>query len=278
MMSNEIDPLLADVVALTQSVGVALSAFYENPAHLNITQKFDDSPVTAADLAAHHHIVAGLAQLTPHIPVLSEESTDHEARHQWSRFWLVDPLDGTREFIERTGEFSVNIALIDDGQVIMAVIGVPVKGTVYAVGGAGLVWHVDATGWHRRLPQLKPITAPWQMAISRQAGQQRADRYQGLLNQLTVQQRVFETVHAGSAYKFCLMVDGAVDVYPRLHPTSEWDTAAGQGLLEALGGGVYDLQGRPFRYNQRKGILNGSFIALRDRTWLPDVLALIKTT
>jgi 3'(2'), 5'-bisphosphate nucleotidase len=272
-MSMSTDPLFVALVKLTQSVHQTLCAFYENPDALDIHHKADESPVTAADLAAHHQIVAGLAQLTPALPVLSEESAAQPDRATWSTFWLVDPLDGTRDFIHRTDEFTVNIALVEAGRAQMVVIGVPVKRQVYGVDAHGVVWKVTGDDWHICAPQSRPLTGAWRVAVSRRAEYQAAGRYECFMTSLTQQQnRTLHTVHAGSAYKFCLMVDGEIDVYPRLHPTSEWDTAAGQCLLEALGGGLYDLQGRPFCYNQRDTLLNGEFVAVRDIAWLPEVL------
>ena len=273
-MSMSVDPLFAGLVALTQAVNQTLCAFYKNPTTLDIQHKADESPVTAADLAAHHQIMAGLAQLTPQLPVLSEESADQSSRRTWSTFWLVDPLDGTRDFIHRTDEFTVNVALIEAGRAQIAVIGVPVKQLVYGVDAHGVAWKVSASGWQRLTPQPYMLTQAWRVAVSRRAEHQAGTRYQNFLHALEhTQQRQISTIHAGSAYKFCLMLDGEIDVYPRLHPTSEWDTAAGQCLLEAMGGGLYDLQGRPFCYNQRDDVLNGAFVAVRDRTWLPFVLS-----
>ncbi|MEC7118998.1 MAG: inositol monophosphatase family protein, partial [Pseudomonadota bacterium] len=146
-------PLLADsvwveLVQLAQAVSAQLRVFYADPAALDIQHKADESPVTAADLAAHQMIEQGLQQLTPTIPLLSEESADHAVRHAWDRFWLVDPLDGTKEFINRTGEFTVNIALIDQGQVHAALIAIPMQQQVYAMA-QGHVWRIGADQvWH----------------------------------------------------------------------------------------------------------------------------------
>lgn len=262
------DSLLVELVHLAEQVSAQLRTFYADPAELNIQHKADQSPVTAADLAAHQMIEQGLARLTPDLPVLSEESADMTSRHTWSRFWLVDPLDGTKEFINRTGEFTVNIALIEHGRATLAVIAIPMQHEVYAVA-AGQVWRIDADAdWQRLNPQPHSHTT-WQIAMSRRAKQ---PAYAEFLRRLTARGQAYTTVEAGSAYKFCQMAKGLIDVYPRLHPTSEWDTAAGQALLEALGGGVFDLQGRPFVYNQRSTTLNGHFIALRCADQLSQVL------
>ncbi len=260
--------LLVELVHLAQRVSAQLRVFYADPTALDIQHKADESPVTAADLAAHQMIEAALMQLTPDVPVLSEESTDMSARREWTRFWLVDPLDGTKEFINRTGEFTVNIALIEQGRAVLAVLAIPMQQQVYAVA-QDRAWRIDAdSSWHSLTAQ-PASTEVWQIALSRRAQQ---PAYADFLQRLTARGQAYTPVKAGSAYKFCLMAAGNIDIYPRLHPTSEWDTAAGQALLEALGGGLFDLQGRPFVYNQRSTVLNGAFIALRCASDLPQVL------
>lgn len=244
------------VIAIARDAAADILAVYEGA--FAVEHKDDRSPLTAADLASHRRIVAGLQALTPDIPVLSEESKaiDIAQRRTWSRFWLVDPLDGTREFIKRNGEFTVNIALIEDGVATFGVIQQPV--------GGGL-WHAtQGAGAFRRDGDLdagirvrKPATVPLRIAASRS---HRDDRTQALLDALTGS----EAVACGSSLKFCRIAEGELDLYPRFGPTSEWDTAAGQAILEAAGGAVLDPRGRPFRYNQRDSLLNGDFIAFGD--------------
>lgn len=271
--------LLPEIVTITQQVGELLTVFYNNhlQSSIDIETKNDASPVTAADIAAHDFIEAALQKLTPNIPVLSEESADVSSRKEWQRFWLVDPLDGTREFIKKTGEFTVNIALVEGGQVLIGVIGVPLKQQVYAasnnlsahVDQPKQAYRIDADG---RLNQLlkRPIQGQHlNTAMSRNSSRPQYKEYQ---HQLTQAGFEFDTINAGSAYKFCLMVDGTIDLYPRLHPTSEWDTASGQCLLEVVGGALVDLKGRPFVYNQRNRLLNDGFIAVIDQNLLPAVL------
>lgn len=271
--------LLPAIVTITQQAGELLTVFYNNhlQSSINIETKNDASPVTAADMAAHDLIEAALQRLTPDIPVLSEESADVSSRKEWQRFWLVDPLDGTREFIKKTGEFTVNIALVEAGQVLLGVIGVPLKQQIYVASnnlGAHAdqpkqAYRIDVDG--RQHPLLnRPIQSQHlNTAMSRNSSRPQYAEYQ---QQLTDAGFEFDTINAGSAYKFCLMVDGDIDLYPRLHPTSEWDTASGQCLLEVLGGALVDLTGRPFSYNQRHRLLNGSFIAVIDRDLLPLIL------
>lgn len=260
--------LREEVIALAHDAAAAILDIYDS--EFAVQHKDDNSPLTAADLAAHRCIVDGLARITPDIPVLSEESA-HEVptgqRRQWSRLWLVDPLDGTREFIKRNGEFTVNIALIEDGIAVFGVVQAPVT---------GVCWHGGATlGAFRRegeredtLRARSPATAPLRVAASRS---HRDAHTQAFIDRMGAT----EILGMGSSLKFCRIADGGLDVYPRFGPTSEWDTAAGQCVLEGAGGAVIDPLGRPFRYNQRDRILNGDFIALGDsalpwRTWLGE--------
>lgn len=253
------------VIAVAREAAVAILGVYENA--FEVQHKSDSSPLTAADLAAHRIIVDGLGKLTPDWPILSEESAaiSWEARRHWSRYWLVDPLDGTREFVKRNGEFTVNIALIDEG--------VSVSGVVLApVGGA--LWHgVHGGNAYRRdgetdtlLRTRAPATGALRVAASRS---HRDARTEALLARIGDT----ETIGLGSSLKFCRIAEGAMDVYPRFGPTSEWDTAAAQCVLEAAGGAVIAPDGRAFRYNQRATLLNGDFLALGDpqlpwKTWL----------
>jgi 3'(2'), 5'-bisphosphate nucleotidase len=259
--------LREEVIVLAQDAAAAILGIYDS--EFAVEHKDDDSPLTAADLAAHRCIIEGLSRITPDIPVLSEESAheiDAALRRSWTRLWLVDPLDGTREFVKRNGEFTVNIALIEDGVAVFGVVQAPVT---------GVVWHGGATlGAFRRehgssdtvLHVRTPATAPLRVAASRS---HRDARTQAFIDRMGEA----EPVGLGSSLKFCRIADGGLDVYPRFGPTSEWDTAAGQCVLEGAGGALLDPQGRPFRYNQRSGVLNGDFIALGDaslpwRTWL----------
>jgi 3'(2'), 5'-bisphosphate nucleotidase len=247
------------VIEIAEQAGAAIMQVYASG--FDIEQKADDSPVTTADLAAHRLIVQGLSQLTPDIPVLSEESAQvsWETRRQWQRYWLVDPLDGTREFIKRNGEFSVNIALIEEGVSVFGVVQAPVT---------GLVWHAErgAAAYRREGQQQDAISTrvppavPLRVAASRS---HRSERTQTLLARMGE----IELIAQGSSLKFCRIAEGTLDVYPRLGPTSEWDTAAGQCVLEAAGGVLLAADsGQPFQYNQRPRLLNGDFVALGDAT------------
>ena len=257
----DMEVLREGIIALAREAATRILAVYDSD--FAVEHKDDRSPLTAADLAAHHCIVDGLARLAPQIPVLSEESAEQvpaSVRRQWSRMWLVDPLDGTREFVKRNGEFTVNIALIDDGSTVLGVVQAPVT---------GVVWHGQrGRGAFRRdgdadtsIHVRAPATPPLRVAASRSHRDARTEAFMQRMGEI-------EPIGVGSSLKFCRLADGAMDVYPRFGPTSEWDTAAGQCVLEAAGGAVFDPRGRPLRYNQRDTILNGDFIALGD-TSLP---------
>ena len=244
------------VLAVANAAAAAILQVYEHD--FDVIRKADDSPVTAADLAAHRCIVEGLARLTPGVPVLSEESTDaHMAlRHGWDRLWLVDPLDGTREFVKRNGEFTVNIAYVQDCVVRYGVVQAPVTGTAWH-GGAGLgAWRRDASG-ERPVRVRRPANRPLRVAASRSHRTPAAMEFLARMGEI-------EAVGLGSSLKFCLLAEGNLDCYPRFGPTSEWDTAAAQAVVEGAGGQVVDLRGRPFRYNCRDTLLNGGFVALGD--------------
>ncbi|HJW46646.1 MAG TPA: 3'(2'),5'-bisphosphate nucleotidase CysQ [Lysobacter sp.] len=259
---REIDKALREeVITLAQDAAAAIIGIYDS--EFAVEHKDDDSPLTAADLAAHRCIVEGLARITPDIPVLSEESA-HEVsaiqRRQWQHLWLVDPLDGTREFVKRNGEFTVNIALIENGVAVFGVVQAPVTGVLW-YGGATLGAFRREHGHEIALHVRAPASAPLRVAASRSHRDARTQTFIDRMGEV-------DPVGLGSSLKFCRIADGGMDVYPRFGPTSEWDTAAGQCVLEGAGGAVLDPEGRPFRYNQRETVLNGDFIALGD-TALP---------
>lgn len=267
MMSTLITPELRDgLLRIARDAAAEILSVYRQD--FDVLRKADASPVTAADLAAHHCIVEGLARLTPDIPVLSEESAIQvpaAERRRWRRMWLVDPLDGTREFVKRNGEFTVNIALIEDGHARFGIVQAPVTGVAWH-GGPGLAAvRCDDQG-EQVLRVRAPAHAPLRIAASRSHRDARTEAFIARMGPV-------EAAGVGSSLKFCLLAEGKLDVYPRFGPTSEWDTGAGQCVLEAAGGAVLDPKGRPFRYNQRDTVLNGDFIALGDtdlpwRDWL----------
>ncbi|WP_233198570.1 MULTISPECIES: 3'(2'),5'-bisphosphate nucleotidase CysQ [Luteimonas] len=257
------------VIALAHAAADAILAVYAEA--FDVERKADASPVTAADVAAHRVIETGLRRLTPDIPVLSEESTvvvSTATRRAWPRMWLVDPLDGTREFVKRNGEFTVNIALIEDGVAVFGVIQAPVTGTLWHGAPGHGAFRRDG-GSETAIRVRRRADAPADALRVAASRSHRDPRTTALLARIGDA----EPMPLGSSLKFCRLAEGGLDVYPRFGPTSEWDTAAGQAILEGAGGAVLDPQGRPFRYNQRDTILNGDFIALGDpslpwRDWL----------
>ena len=243
------------VTALARESGRAILAIYQD-LHPQVEYKLDHSPVTQADLVSHQILQNGLICLAPQLPVLSEEAVEvpFEERKSWRHFWMIDPLDGTKEFLRRTGEFTVNIALIEDDRPILGVVYAPVIDKLYfAARGAGS-YRLDGT-----------VTTPIKVA-SATAGNTRfvvSRRHaseQETLNDFIDQTKRGELMVMGSSLKFCLVAEGAADVYPRNGPTMEWDTAAAQCILEEAGGSVTDLEGNTIRYNKHV-LLNSGFVA-----------------
>ena len=269
------EALIAAVRRIAREAGDAILQIYrdhERGESVGLQHKQDQSPLTAADLAAHRLISAGLAALTPEWSVLSEESAEVPlaVRRRWSRFWLVDPLDGTKEFLSRNGEFTVNIALIDSHQPVFGVVHVPVKDLDYW-GVVSGVAASSAGAWRARLRGsvvepirvARPAAHPVRVVGSRS---HRGDSLDGFLTRLGAH----ELVAMGSSLKFCVLAEGGADVYPRLGPTSEWDTAAAHAVVRGAGGQVVQLDGVALEYNRRDTWLNPHFIAYADpdRDWL----------
>ncbi|MEP7186805.1 MAG: 3'(2'),5'-bisphosphate nucleotidase CysQ [Rhodanobacter sp.] len=255
---SAVPALAREVSDIARAAGAAILSVYHSD--FSVQTKADASPLTAADLAAHRVIMAGLSQLDPLLPILSEEARalPWAERRQWSRYWLVDPLDGTREFVKRNGEFTVNIALIDNHQSVLGVVFAPVTGAMYiAEKGAGTWLQSDADGSWQQIT-TRPMASPPTVAGSRSHGGAQS----ALLEQLIGSK--FELQPLGSSLKFCLIARAEADVYLRLGPTSEWDTAAAQCVLDEAGGAVLDLSGQPFRYNRGESLLNPEFIAVGD--------------
>ncbi len=257
--------LLEQVITLAQRAGEAILDVYDGD-QFRVQTKNDESPVTAADLAAHAVLVPGLRKICPGAPVLSEEGTipPFRERARWQRYWIVDPLDGTKEFIQRNGEFTVNIALIENHSPILGVVYVPVTGVVYA-GSAGAGAFKEEGG--ARAPiRVRPLPPPGAVTVvaSRRHG---AETVEKLLTRLADQLGPVRAVSMGSSLKLCLVAEGVADFYPRLAPTSEWDTAAAQAVVEAAGGAVLDLDLEPMRYNTKEELLNPFFYVVGDQAF-----------
>ncbi len=259
----DLKSLVDPIVALAEDAGRAILEVYSTD--FAVQTKDDESPLTQADLASHRWIDAGLRSLTPDLPIISEESglPDFEERSQWQRYWIVDPLDGTREFVNRNGEFTVNIALIEDGRPVLGVVHVPVMNRTY-VGCKGIgAQRRDADGSPYAIRVVETCASPARIVGSRSHRGASLDAYLTNVGDHNM-------VPMGSSLKFCVVAEGDADLYPRLGPTSEWDTAAAQAVVEQAGGSVVTLDGKPMKYNTKADILNPHFfvIGARDRDWL----------
>ena len=227
--------------------------------HFDIHTKSDQSPVTQADYRVNEYITTQLNALFPYLPILSEEG-QHNVRKQWSKFWLLDPLDGTKEFIQQRPQFTLNLSLIDTHQTIFSVLTIPAEHLIYICPLQGLPLKYDTQQkcwWIYAAQHSNKLV----VGVSHSAQKKQAyTDYLAALQQLIE----FDVYKAGSAYKFCMMLEDQVDLYPRFHPTCEWDTSAGQCLLERVGGGLVDFSNRSFIYNARDELLNGGFIAYKN--------------
>lgn len=259
--AKDLSHLLPDVISIARSAGQLILDIYENKSYESYT-KSDETPVTSADLAAHKLVVERLSELTPDIPVLSEEAANISltTRETWQRYWLVGPLDGTQEFIARSGDFATIIALVENNRPVMGVVYGPVSGvTYYAYSGKG-AWKIPDMSESLRIETHKH-ELPGQsiaIAISRRQDINR------ITNRLSSQWN-YELVPLGSAaLKACLVAEGAVDCYLRLGPTGEWDTAATQCIVEEAGGRILSTQLEPLSYNERDTLENPNFIVLGD--------------
>jgi 3'(2'), 5'-bisphosphate nucleotidase len=263
--ASQLSGLLPAVIDIAVAAGREILRVYEADAEVRVTLKQDHSPLTEADVAAQRTIASGLAALTPAIPMLGEESAPaaFEQRRGWQTLWLVDPLDGTREFLKRNGEFTVNIALVDGSESVLGVVYAPVTGVAYASArGCGAVRR-EADGSQHPIRVCSAAPATVRVLASRSHGDARLDE---LIERLGAHERI----SVGSALKFGLLAEGRADLYVRRGRTSEWDTAAGHAVVTEAGGTVVDFAGQPLRYNLRDTLINPSFIAFGDasRNWL----------
>ena len=253
-------PLPLDtVIDISRRAGEAIMTIYSNG--FTVQEKPDHSPLTEADMAAHRMILGELKRLTPEIPVLSEESTHipFQARRDWQRYWLIDPLDGTREFIKRNGEFSINIALIESHESVLGVIHAPVTGTTYYAQRGESAYRQEKGGSARAIHVAPHRHQPTRVAGSRSHAGENLRQYLANLGP-------HEIIQMGSSLKSCLVAEGKADIYARLGPTSEWDTAAAQAVVEAAGGAITGTDMQPLRYNTGESLLNPHFFVFGDRS------------
>ncbi len=268
MYKRWIQPL----VDLMWQASEAVLDIYRTSGDFDVEHKEDDSPLTAADLKSHSVISAGLQKLTPSLPILSEESQQitWDERKKWRRYWLVDPLDGTREFIARNDEFTINIALIEESVATLGLVATPALNRLYlgypAAGICQLLssdrppLNLACRSMYEGLSGRRPVT----LVTSRRHGN---ERLSSLLTGLEKTFSKLEIRSVGSALKLCLLAEGAADFYPRLAPTSEWDIAAAHAVLAAAGGKVLQLDGQPLRYNTKDSLLNPEFLAIADSVY-----------
>lgn len=271
-MSNDFESFLTQVVEIAREAGAKILEYWgKSPDQLNVTLKADRTWLSAADLAAHEIIAAGLLKLTPEIPLLSEEGAHltYEERKLWPRYWLIDPLDGTRGFLENSPDFTVNIALIEKNRSVLGVVYVPVADICYYATENSPAYRVvknqaaekistRTLNWQNYTVLLgnSTIVNPWLERLKRQPGAQL--RY------------------VNSSYKLGIIASGEADFYPRLGKTSEWDTAAAQCVLEAAGGAVVDFNQEPLQYNAKSSLINPPFLALGDKTQMAKIIGLIE--
>lgn len=259
MPTDSMSSLIAQVIEIAKFAAEKIQAYHQVDGNKAFDLKDDQSPVTKADLVANNIIIKGLSGIS-NLPIVSEEEAiaPWEQRQQWQRYWLVDPLDGTKEFIANTENFTVNIALIENHQPVLGVIVLPLSKTCYTAHTGGAAKKIAADGTVSELN-----IAAWnnnrvlRVATGRRHNDKDIDR-------LVLGDVPIEVTRKGSSVKFCDIAEGIADVYPRLGPTSEWDTAAGQCIVEQAGGKVVDLQGRALRYNTKESLLNPDFLVFGD--------------
>ena len=249
----EYSSVLPDVIKVADEASERVLHIYQSD--FKVSFKDDDSPITAADVASHEVIVRGLRNISRDVPILSEEgdTLSWEERKHWRRFWLIDPIDGTKDFTQRTGEFTVNIALIENGEPILGVVTAPaLKEAFWGLKGQG-AYKRDRTGAVRRIGVSGPRGVPRVVASKNHLNEETRAYLERL--------GAHELVQAGSSLKFCRIAEGRADIYPRLGPTSEWDTAAAHAVLAAAGGKVTQIGGEPLLYG-KEDVLNPYFIAV----------------
>ena len=261
-MYHDLKALIKPVTDIAVHAGDKILEIYATD--FAVETKADESPLTMADKASHNAIIAALAKLTPDIPILSEESDaiSWEERSQWPEYWLIDPLDGTKEFIKKNGEFTVNIALIQGHQAVLGVVHVPVKNRSFYGFAEGGAFERTPEGEVKEIRVTTPAQNPVRVVGSRSHRGELVDAYLAKLGDHVM-------VSMGSSLKLCLIATGEADLYPRLGLTSEWDTAAAQAVVECAGGKVTQLDGSPLMYNAKEDILNPHFLVFGDlsRDW-----------
>lgn len=250
---------------LAESAGDAIMAIYDG-GDFETRRKDDDSPLTAADLASNRVIAAGLAKMKPGLPVLSEESghASFDQRRGWEAFWLVDPLDGTKEFIKRNGEFTVNIALVAEGRPVLGVVHAPALGRTYW-GAEGLGAFLRREGADEAISVVERVEEPVTVVVSRSHLRERDEAFIAAMSE---RYGTVKKAPTGSSLKLCRVAEGEADVYPRFGPTMEWDIAAAEAVLEQAGGVIETPEGEKLGYN-KESLVNPHFVARTPALELP---------
>ena len=263
------------LITLARDASSAILDIYETDFY--VETKTDSSPLTLADTAAHKIIVKGLRELTPDIPIISEEAVlpEFSERSKWPMYWLVDPLDGTKEFVNRNGEFTVNIALIAENVPLVGVVCVPVQDRTYVGNTSTMDARVHGAAGERQVKSRRFSEKPTEIKVvaSRSHASNELRAYLKSIDEIF---SGVETISMGSSLKLCALADAEADIYPRLGPTSEWDIAAAHAVLVAAGGQIYVSDGSPLTYNMKEDILNPNFIAVGDSSfsWAESLPAL----
>ena len=246
--------LIKQLIEISKEAGNAILEIYNSD--FDYTFKDDSTPLTKADQQAHEIITKKLYKLTPHIPILSEEDSDisFDIRTKWGKYWLIDPLDGTKEFIKRNGEFTVNIALVENNSPRLGIIHLPVTSETYWGSKSNGSFYINSDNQSKKISVSKKSKNIISIMASRSHPNEKLD---SLLERI----ESYEVINRGSSLKFCQIASGQADIYPRFGPTSEWDIAAGHAILLGAHGNIYDLNGKEIKYNIKSSYLNPFFIA-----------------
>ena len=259
MAEHDLKELLDPVIQIAYQAGKVIMEVYD--AGFSVEEKSDQTPVTEADMAANNVIESGLKKLTPHLPILTEETKPipYAERKKWPRYWLIDPLDGTREFIKRNGEFTVNIALIDGDESVLGVVYAPVIGVLYYAAKGQGAFKQDSTNAPKAIHVNNKCPRKTVVACGRSHPTEDIINFLENLGE-------HEIIRIGSALKSCMVAEGKADLYARLGPTSEWDTAAAQCVVEEAGGAITDTTMQRLRYNTKDDLLNPNFFVVGDQS------------
>jgi len=262
--------LIDELIAISKEAGEAILKVYNSDFDYQI--KDDLSPLTEADKISHHIICKKLTEITPDIPIISEEgsSISFDIRSSWKKYWLIDPLDGTKEFLKKNGEFTVNIALIENNTPILGVIYVPVTKEIFWGSASNGSFYSKGEDHKEKLNVSKKIKKPLTILASKSHHSEQLD---SLLNQI----KDYNLINKGSSLKFCLVALGKADIYLRLGPTSEWDTAAGEAIITFANGHIVNTEGLALKYNSKESFLNPHFIVSIDQQLSENILLFLKS-